>query len=98
MANIIKRVTFSDDDNKLSSQGTFWPNNQTRHSSKCNPNVPEESQENEFYLTCPYRARFLEIIHPGLRQLRAAKLPPKEREVLRKDLLELLLYWAESAF
>lgn len=97
MANIIRRVTFNDDDKKLSSQGSLWPDNQTRYFSKCNPNVPEKNSESEFYLTCPYRARFLEIIHPGLRQLRARKLPPEEREIVRKDLLELLLYWAESA-
>ena len=43
----------------------------------------------------PYRARLAQIAHPILRQLRASKWSPKDRENTNKGLLEQLLYMAE---
>ena len=43
----------------------------------------------------PYRAKFLQIIDPNLRQLRASILNPEEAEFAERSLMELLLDWAE---
>jgi hypothetical protein len=92
MSNIIRYILPEDIKANIQGQKSFRP---------YVPNVDNEernlSSTNHFTdFSNPHRARFVQISDPRLRQLRAAKLSPKERDTVSRGILEQLLYLAES--
>lgn len=95
MGNVIKYISSSDSNPSGLAGGITRPcpreGEQPRHYS---------SRRNEISVNDPnfdpHRSRFLQIIDPELRQLRARNLSPKDRENAEKALLELCVYWGEK--
>ena len=92
MANIVRYI--SKEDSRINVSGQ-------KFSRPSVPSVINEQQNlssvNSYPgFSNPQRARLVQISDPRLRQLRAAKFSPKEREVVSRGILEQLLYWAES--
>ncbi|GEM_PF-4698748 len=93
MANIIRYISAEDNRANISGQKfprPFLPPGNEQHNL--------HSQEARCYadFSNPQRARLVQISDPRLRQLRAARLSPTEREIVSRGILEQLLYWAES--
>lgn len=95
MANIVKRVNFGDGEGKLSQRVILRPGSQQGFPEKHDTQPPRKLSGDALLIVDPNRARFLQITDPVLRLLRTTNSPPREREVVKRSLLELLLYWAE---
>lgn len=99
MANIIRYISSEDSGNLPVSILSSWPPNKTSNKKEKTENPESQERKKIEWLpaeTNPHRARFLQIAHPGLRQLRASKANPNEREIVRRSLLEQMLHWAEN--
>ncbi len=99
MANIIRYISSEDSGNLPASFATSWPSNKTNNKKERIDNSESQERKRTEWLpseTDPHRARFLEIAHPGLRQLRASKENPNYRKAVERSLLEQMLHWAES--
>lgn len=96
MGNVIRYIS-GEEGNHLGLPSSYY-RPLKKHSD--NPRQELSSEENNSKdlprILDPHRAKFLQVIHPALRQLRASKLPPKERAEVKKGLLEQFLYMAES--
>ena len=95
MGNVVRYI-FGDDSNPSILSGGIRP--QFKEGNKSRPYSQEDrnsvSVNNPTF--DPQRSKFLQIIDPELRQLRACKLSPKDRENAERALLELCVYWGEK--
>ena len=96
MANHVRRLSRDENNPVVPPSGFSRP-------TKPNTHFPDQELKTTFrdnaYLSerfDPYRARLAQIAHPILRQLRASKWHPKDRENTNRGLLEQMLYLAES--
>ena len=96
MANQVRRLSGDENNPLISFSGNVSPQDS-------NKNFPDQRQKTRYgnpsYLLeefDPYRARLAQIVHPVLRQLRALKWDPKEREQANRGLMEQMLYMAEN--